>query len=113
MTANKKKIYIGIIIVCFGLSGFLLYSTFHSSSAPATVPIVSDTVPTATNPSATNNAIVGQGGTITYHAPAVFPADSKFDWSVVSSTQFQSLTATPSLTLDPSQIGRDDPLKPY
>ena len=110
---DRKKIYIGIIIVCFGGTIGVLYYSFKGTStkpSPA-VELNTSKVTNTTNPVETN--VISKNGDIVYTAPAVFPTDTKFDWTLLESGKYKQLISNPGITLDPSEVGREDPLKPY
>jgi hypothetical protein len=114
MPNKHQKIYIAIIVVCFLATGGVLYFGFFSNpstpQAPATT--TSDATST-TNQTATsqvdNTATAGTlaGGSTVYNPPAVFPNDTKFDFTVLNSSKFKNLVPIPDLTL--GQAGRDNP----
>ncbi len=111
---DRKKIYIAIIVVCFGATGVILYFNFRSAPASPPAPAVLNQVSTGTDTTtAPRPAISSIPGSMVYPAPTVFPNDSKFDWSLLQNSKFQSLTLDPVITLDPSEVGRDDPFKPF
>ena len=117
MTPKKQKIYIALIIICLLGAGGVLYFGLRTPAAPASpivVTPVENTTPTAQTPSV--NSPSG-GGAVGYGTPTVFPNDTKFDWSVLDSANFKALVSLPdaqqNLVLDPTQIGRDNPFKPY
>ena len=108
---DRKKIYIGIILVCFLATGGILYFNFFGGSTTSTPPtIVNNTPTTSTTASA---PVASRDGTIIYSAPAVFPSDTKFDWTLLDAPKYKALIASPNVTLDPAEIGRPDPFKPY
>src|SRR5262245_33033525 len=114
---DRKKIYVGIIIVCFLATAVILYMNFSggSSTPPESTALNQSTTTSAgSDTDATAAAVVPTaGGQAIYRTPAVFPDQTKFDWSFLQSTKYQALTANPGVTLDPSEIGRQDPFKPY
>ena len=104
---SKKTIYIIIIVVCFAGAAGVLYYGYGNSSKPPQIPV---TITTSTTPTATPVGNTGSSGTATVgSAPSVFPADTKFDWSLLNSDTFKNLQGIPDLTLDPKEIGRPNP----
>ena len=105
---SKKTIYIIIIVICFaGMAGVLYYgfgNTGGGTTPPSLPTSIGQTADTSSGGTGASGAIGG--------APSVFPVDTKFDWSLLDSSTFKSLQGVPDLTLDPSQVGRDNPFSP-
>lgn len=114
MTSTRKKIYIALIVICFAATGFILYTNFFGGTEP-TPPVPAVVNNNATGSEETATTIPAGNGSINviYTAPTVFPADNKFNFAVLDSSKFKTLVPNPDLVLDPSQIGRNDPLKNY
>jgi zona occludens toxin (predicted ATPase) len=97
MMSTKNKIYTAVMVVAFGITGYMLYSSFSSKPA-ATVPTVatqqattnigiipgSTALPAGSAPAALNP--VGSAG----GAVNILPLGNKFDTSIVKqlNTQF-------------------------
>lgn len=102
---KKKKIYIAVIVGCFLLSGGILYYSFGSGGSAE---------PVATVP---ESAAVGQAGQAPslsgYRAPSVFPVETKFDTSVFESSKYKTLRDGKALTVENTEVGRDNPFAKY
>ena len=110
MSSTKRKIYIAVIVICFALSGAVLYFGLKSPVAPAPGVVEHNTA--VSNDANDNLSSIRSGGVgipASYGAPSVFPRDTKFDWSLTESTAFKSLVPIPDLVLDPAQVGRANP----
>ncbi len=105
MDPKRKRIYLGVIIVCMiGIVVVILWGNSllsFSGSAPTTT--------TTTSVTTAPNVTVKQNTDGTYNPPAVFPANSKIDTSVLDSSQFKSLNAYQPVTVSSGELGRDDP----
>ena len=120
---NKKKIYIAIIVVCFLITGGVLYfgSSGGGSPAPDNIQPINQSID---NTGGGAGAATGtaRGGTsnlpttetkIKYSAPRVFPSDTALDLTVYSSSQYQNLQDYTPLTVTPEEMGRPNPFDDY
>ncbi len=119
---DKRKIYIAVIIICFAASAGILYwsSQDQSTGLPEGLGPINTNID---NTAANNNAPVNQRAsteglptpseTTEYPAPRVFPNDTKLDLSVYNSASFQNLVDYAPLTVNPEQIGRENPFQNY
>lgn len=98
LTVRKKRIY--IIVIISSLSLLAAVWIFGRTQTP-TLP------PSLTTPTQTLVSPKGPAGQV------VFPSDNKFDLSVFESTTFKTLKVYTPLSVDSSELGREDPFKPY
>ena len=84
-----------------------MHKSSSESPGPSSAPISN-----TTNNDTTVSSLPS-GKTKTYSAPAVFPNEPKFDWTVLDSPKFKDLIQVPKLTSDPSLLGRDNPFSSY
>ena len=116
MDPKRRRIYIIIIVVCIlGAGGVWLWSGSigNSGSSGANLSNLSPS-PLEPAPRPTTPPPTTVGPITSFSAPAVFPANTKLDTSILhTNTVFQTLRAAPALSLDPKELGRDDPFKPY
>jgi len=113
--AKRKRLYIIIIVVCWVAAGGVLYFGYFRSNTNTsyTPPPINSTF--SNTPGASSNTgdvpnIATPGGGTVFNAPAVFPNDTKFDFTLLNSQKFQALNQTPNLDL--GQVGRDNPFSP-
>jgi flagellar basal body-associated protein FliL len=113
MDPKKKKIYIAIIVICFSLTGGILYWGFFSSggsSSNVTLPppvdqgtgFGGDASQQATNPD----------GTTSYSTPSVFPDTTDFKTDVLDSDAYKKLVPYSAVDVT-GQLGRSDPFKNF
>jgi hypothetical protein len=112
MDPRRKKIYVILIVVCFGLSAGILLWTFVFNN-PTTDPGSNQfTVPIPTAPRAASGNVV-EG----FVAPSVFPSTSEFKSDVLGSNAYTQLKEyTPVDLVDDegkSELGRTDPFMTY
>ncbi|HYE22797.1 MAG TPA: hypothetical protein VD998_04390, partial [Verrucomicrobiae bacterium] len=101
---KKKKVYIGIIIACVvGTIGVVFFMQSGGSVPvlpPDDLPLVTDETAAPRTPTVTST--IGMDPMlVNYTAPAVFPADNKFNTTVLSSSAYQSLNDYQPLTVSP------------
>lgn len=105
MDPKRKRLYIILIIACLVLAaGILLWSNFSSPAVPAAVS-------SAVSSSTASPVVESPDGT--YPAPAVFPANQKFDAEVLDSSAFKTLAPYQAASVSASELGRDDLFKSY
>ena len=112
MPDKKKKIYIAIIVICLiSTAAVLYYGFFRTPTASPSFPVTGaqpGSGQQATNSATLPDQLGSQGNSsLPGSAPAVFPEDTTFDWSLVNSDQFKKLVPTPDLQLGP--VGRSNP----
>jgi hypothetical protein len=109
MDPKRKRLYFIIIAICLLLAvviflwGGSLIPSFGGGEEVPTNVTQTDATPRTTAP--------GPDGS--YPPPAVFPANTKLDVSVFESGQFTNLKVYNPVTIDPSELGRDDPYRDY
>lgn len=104
ITPQKKKIYIGVISFCLlGTLGVFIWSRLEVNTV--TTPVEVLVIPSASTPGLT---AFGKGN---FGTPLVFPNDTKFDVSVLESGNFKSLQSYQNLSIQPQELGKDDPFK--
>jgi len=110
MDPKRKKIYIGLIVVCLVASGIILWSGLRpsGSASDSNTPIVGvdpNAIPTGSSIDS------GVGGFTSMGIPAVFPASKEFKTTVLDSASFKKLR--PYQNVDPNPLGRPDPFRSY
>lgn len=104
---KKNKIYIAIIVGCVVITiGIMMWGSSGSSGSPTVTPVVNTTTSTSStsNPSTSLHADPILGNT-DYPPPAVFPADTNFDTSVLNSGEFTRLKDYVPVTVTPEELG--------
>lgn len=105
---KKRSVYITIIILCIlGTVGILFF--FNSSPEPEPLGDLSGPV----NVPVTNTASTSAAGidlsTADFPVPQVFPANDKFSTSVLNSSMVQSLNDYQPVTVNETELNREDP----
>lgn len=101
LSAKKRNIYIGIIVLC--LLGIVALFGFNFGSVTDAPPLAQDAPP----PSSVSNPDAAASGS--YPRPVVFPQDREFDLSIFDSSTFQALKAIGDITLQEGELGNDNP----
>ncbi len=111
MSDKKKKIYIGIIIVCVLVTGYVLMGS--GLGGPDPIPIEDLSTPiNVTNPNGTaGNSSDGpeNPSLVEYTIPVVFPQDINFATRVLDSDEFKSLSDYDELTVSEAERQRENP----
>lgn len=95
---SKRNLYITIIALCLvGIMGIVLFLK------PKLV-VIDESLPLAGSAPADSKDSA--------FLPRVFPIETKFDLSVFNSSKFKSLQQTTQLTVDQSELGKEDPFRP-
>lgn len=113
MSPRKQKIYIAIIVICFSLTGFILYKTLFPAvqTTPEDLPTISQ-VPNA-GTSQPVSTTTDSNGRAVYGAPRVFPDNIQFDWTVMEMDSFKESVPVSGIVLTPADTSRDNPFAPY
>lgn len=117
---DKKKIYIIIIAVCVLITAGVLYWSSQDPSAG----LPDNIAPINTDIDRVDPASTGRSGggasmlpapdmTENYAAPRVFPQDTQINLGVFDSSKFSSLTDYTPLTVQPEEVGRENPFNSY
>ena len=100
ITKARRNLYIGIIIAC-AIGIFASFTMFKPKNPESNLDFQQASDP-------------GLGGeTGNQGAIQVFPQSSQFDLSVFESDKFKLLKPYTPMVIDKSELGRDDPFKPY
>lgn len=105
---KKNKIYIAIISFCIlGTAGIMIFSSSSGTpDAESAVPVITQsTTPTTSRGSGPSSSNASAIGNPNFPAPSVFPADTKFDTSVLDSGVFKNLTDYVPVTVSPDELG--------
>jgi hypothetical protein len=112
---KKKKIY--IIIICVNLVGILIiFVTQWGNIFPSTAsPVASPVLPSSQTPPTNNNASAAASDAVKkeYTLPKVFPESTNFDASVFESSTYKTLSPFNSLSIQNSEMGRENPFNTY
>jgi hypothetical protein len=108
MDSKRKRIYVAVIVGCLCTSAAVLYfGLFSVREVPSqSNPIVLENSNPSASPTSNNQAI--NRNTKSYSVPAVFPNDTKFDWTVLDNGSYRTLSAIPSLKVEPAQLGKEN-----
>ncbi len=110
MDPKKKKIYIGIIVVCFTASAAIVGWTLFGNKDSAPPPVDGPANAINFDPNA-----LQQGGSFApsaFQAPVVFPGSSEFNSEVLESSEFVKLKPFTPVDIA-GQTGRPDPFRTY
>lgn len=118
MDPKRKRIYIIIMVVCILLSaGLLLYNGSGQSGnqvyTPPVLPIAGTDGSNSKSPAGSMSGNTSGDSKNGYSVPTVFPLNTTFDLSVLTSSSFKQLKKYDAIELDPKLLGRDDPFKNY
>ena len=110
MDPKRKRIYIIIILVCVSAAvGVVLFGRLGGGGGPSVAPGI---LSTPTNQSSAADVVTGDAKS-GFTAPAVFPINPNFDFSVLDSSSFKQLIPFTPVVSQPGELGRDDPFKNY
>jgi|GEM_PF-2818766 len=120
---KKKKIYIAVILLCLLTTGGVLMYGFGGgggSGAAVDAPAPTGLTPVSPTPGASPSATTHAPGVVpqvttksAYPAPSVFPAEPQFDLDIYGSGALTDLSDYVPLTVNESDIGRENPFITY
>jgi hypothetical protein len=116
---DKKKIYIIVIVVCVLITAGVLYWSSQDPSAglPDNIAPINTDIdrvdPASSGRSSGANMLPAPEMTEDYTAPRVFPVDTQINLGVFDSSKYTSLTDYVPLTVQPEEVGRENPFISY
>jgi len=113
MTDKRKKIYIAIIVFCFSVSaGLLLYSLgVIGGGGSSAVPPDDNQITNIDEITAPR--VSADGSPDGYSPPAVFPGNTQFDTTIFDSSEYKTLRPSQPITVNPNELGRENPFDNY
>jgi len=101
LSSNRKKIYIGVIVVATTIS--VVCIVWYTRLIQPPPPMVVNT-PSQTPAQQTTS---GTG------APKVFPNDTGFNTTIFDSNKFKTLRPGKNVTIEEEELGRENPFVAY
>ena len=110
MDKNKKYLYLGIIVLCIGVTVYFVFFMSSGGGESADLEAINTPVKTTPKPATQTNIDYSK---VEYVAPQVFPAQNKFQTTVLDSAVIKSLNNYDRVTVTPEEVKRDDTFAKY